>query len=391
MILANKPKGVRARLDADRRSVTERYPAGESTCELGRDYGCSNASVWLSLKRWGVPIRQTKVVAPNRDRILELHAEGLSAYAIDKKLGLPKGAAERAIKQAGFDISFRQRGRGRAVRLRDRRDEIVGRYRSGDGCDRIAAEYGTGPCNVSRFLRKNGVRMRTVRDYAHPVDESFFDSIDTEAKAYVLGFMMADGCNHHPVPRLSLRITDRYVLEDIAAAMSYGGPLSEIPPREAGHKTQYVMQIGSRRLCDALLRAGCVPRKSYCATFPPEDVVPRHLVRHLIRGWLDGDGCITKHSKRNRWYVFVVGTEAACRGISAACLSHLGFAGHVRVVNSTETNTLWRFDLGARAQVKAFLSWIYEDATICLGRKYARYLRVLEDYSLSCRNPPDLV
>ena len=96
---------IKETLESNKDELVSLYLDGASTCELGRKYGCSNGSVWKFLEHNKIPIRQTKVVAPNFDEIIRLHKTGLSAYAITKKLGLTKNAAERAIRIAGFDIS----------------------------------------------------------------------------------------------------------------------------------------------------------------------------------------------------------------------------------------------------------------------------------------------
>jgi hypothetical protein len=369
---------VKDRLDLSKNAIVTRYRAGESTVRISRDYNCNNGSIWLALQRWGEPIRQTKVAAPNRDAILKEHDAGLSAYAIDKKLGLPRTTAERAIKEAGFDISHRQKKR--ADPLVNHKSTIMARYEQGEGVDSIAADFGTTGSNIVRLLGRVGVKVRTVRDYAHPVDESFFDVVDTEAKAYTLGFWMADGCNVSRAPFVSMSIVDRDILVDMMSAMRYGGPIAEVAPRQAGHLTQWAVKIGSRRLSDALTRLGCVRGKTYLATFPSEDVVPRHLQRHLIRGWMDGDGTITSRvapSGSRLWHMRIVGTEAVCRGLSACVQSHLGFAGGVCPVHKGPKHTTWGFTVSAQERVHELLGWLYADATIFLARKHEKYREFL--------------
>lgn len=366
---------IRELLDANQEEISRLYRHGDSTCALGRKFNCSNSYIWQSLKRWGEPLRQTKVVEPNRDKILVLHSTGKSAYSINKELGISHGAAERCIAAAGIDIS--QRKWHREDPIVNHRDEITNRYLSGEGVTVIAKDYKCQDATIIRSLRRWGIKLRSLRDYSYPVDESFFDTIDTEAKAYTLGFWMADGCNQSNIPVTTISITDRDILAEMMLAMSYEGPIHEVPPQKENHKPQYRVSLGSRRLCDALTKVGCVSRKTYHATFPTDEQVPSLLHRHLIRGWMDGDGTITCKPGRRHWHCRIVGTEAACRGLSACVARHLGFPGSICPVYKGATHTTWAFTVGSRDKLKIYLEWLYQDATIFLARKHAKYQEFL--------------
>ena len=45
------------------------------------------------------------------------------------------------------------------------------------------------------ILRANNIERIGHKRYSYNVDESFFDVIDSEQKAYILGLLFADGCN----------------------------------------------------------------------------------------------------------------------------------------------------------------------------------------------------
>ena len=73
--------------------------------------------------------------------------------------------------------------------------ELQSRYENGETCAQIASTLGVDGSTVNLWLRKAGVPRRSSwRRYT--VREDFFDRIDTEVKAYLLGLLFADGCNH---------------------------------------------------------------------------------------------------------------------------------------------------------------------------------------------------
>lgn len=367
-------------LDANRDAVVAEYRKGTSTVKLGKIYGCNNGGVFVALQRWGEPIRQTKVLDQNRGAILAMHAKGVSAYRIDRELGIGKGTAERAIKQAGGDISHRQWRRDDP--LVDHTEEIIVRYESGEGSGVIANRFGCRDTAILKLLKKNGIERRGIRDYAYPVDEAFFDVIDTEEKAYCLGFWYADGCNMPQVPAVRISITDADILFEMMNAMKFEGPIRTIPPRKKGHLPQYCVGIGSRHMSDALVRLGCVRKKTYYAEFPTPSQVPPTLQRHFVRGLSDGDGTITcsklKNDKR-RWHSRIVGTQGICEGLTSAVL-RLGIISSAYPVHKSKTgrkHITYGFTVYDREHLKTYLDWLYRDATIYLKRKYDKYQEFL--------------
>lgn len=365
------------KLEENRDDIISRYEGGEDTASIARTMGCNCGYVWTFLKKAGVELRVRKKVEPNTDAILAFHKEGLSAYAINRRLGLCKNTAERALRSANIDISHRRKQRADPVV--NHRQDIIARYLGGDGVHVIAKTYHTQDATIVRSLKRWGVELRSLRDYSYPVNESFFDLVDRQEKAYVLGFWMADGCNMSHVPCVALAITDHDILLAIAQAMGYGGKLHEEGPnpKQKRKKTQWKLSLGSRKLSDAMTALGCVRGKTYVAAFPTDEQVPPEFHRHLIRGWMDGDGTITAKPGGKNWHMRIVGTEAVCLGMSACVSRHLGYMGSVCPVHKGEKHTTWGFTIAGRYDLKTFLDWVYRDSTIHLSRKYDRYLDFL--------------
>lgn len=370
-----KKTGVKARLDENKDEVIAKYLAGASTCELGREYGCSGGSIWLLLERHQVPIRTTARAKSQASKIVDMYKNGgMSAYRIAKELGVSNQAVNYQLRKAGIDPSGGMKKR--AVPLSAHKDEIIALYNAWFGVDAIAKRYGTFGCNVNKLLRKNGVPVRSIRDYAYPVDEAYFDDVRTPGQAWACGWWFSDGCNSPQIPVLKLAITDEDVVRKIAAEMGWGGPVYVIPRK--GYKTQYALAIGSRRLSDALLELGCLRRKSYHGIFPPEECVPARLHSHLVRGWFEGNGCLHKQKGRNSWTFSVSGTRHVCSSIEAAVKRATGVRGRTSVHSRTEANTAYHYVVTANTKVRAVMDWLYADSgPFILDRKFARYRLML--------------
>lgn len=53
------------------------------------------------------------------------------------------------------------------------------------------------------------------------------------------------------------------------------------------------MHLISKHFKTRLCELGCIPNKSLILKFPDENLVPKNLIKHFIRGYFDGDGCIS--------------------------------------------------------------------------------------------------
>src|SRR3990167_95099 len=205
---------------------------------------------------------------------------------------------------------------------------------------------------------------------------NFFDNINNQENTYCLGLWCADGCNYLKKRKILIGMTDLDIIEKIKKALQYTGPIYKILPKKNTHKIEYRLGINSSKLCQDLIKWGCLPNKSYCLEFPKaKDVegIPYHLMNHWIRGLFDGDGCLCKY-KNGYWSVTIVGTKNICEGIK----NYLKFGNvSINTKNSKTKHETWIWRTDSKNNIKNFLNYIYKDATIYLERKYQKYQEFL--------------
>ena len=120
--------------------------------------------------------------------------------------------------------------------------------------------------------------------------------------AYVLGFMYADGNIVDSVVSrtqyVSFDSTDRDILESMKVALSSNHKIQVKPEKVMIHpngtyksREIFKLRIGSRKMFDDLIKLGVTPRKSLTIKFPSN--IPSNCFGHFIRGYFDGDGCVT--------------------------------------------------------------------------------------------------
>lgn len=128
----------------------------------------------------------------------------------------------------------------------------------------------------------------------HDFDQKFFEKIDTEEKAYILGFIYADGCNslHPSTGCLSIAQMEKDVdiLEKIKLAMKSTYPIKEEENKWGGTEKRFTFYVYGNKIERQLINLGVVHKKSLILKFP--DFIPDSLMPHFIRGYFDGDGSV---------------------------------------------------------------------------------------------------
>lgn len=228
---------------------------------------------------------------------------------------------------------------------------------------------GLGLCNLHLLrLRKHGdtdqVRQpgeATYRRYA--LDEAFFDEIATEAQAYWLGFITADGnvmqSEHSNTLRVALAIKDTAHLERMNADLGSDRPLAFWLGRP---HPAVAAAFDSWRLVRGLRRLGIHPNKT--GTVEPWNG-PEHLMPHYWRGLFDGDGSIFRVGASSKWTVDIAGSEPCVRAFAAWAQEICRSTG----APQPHRGRTWRWRVTGAAKPQQVARALYGGATVALDRK----------------------
>lgn len=172
------------------------------------------------------------------------------------------------------------------------RAAMIAAYLSGDTVVQAAARFGYCEDSCRAAMRAAGVppRNASVCQRRYAINDTFFKSIDSEPKAYWLGFLTADGCiTKSGAIKLTLAHKDKKHVEAFRNAVGSTHPVKTRRVRLSGktHKTAGLF-VKNSSLVAQLERLGLMPRKSF--TIKPCQHIPEHLLRHYWRGVVDGDG-----------------------------------------------------------------------------------------------------
>lgn len=249
---------------------------------------------------------------------------------------------------------------------------------------RISAKYGINKKTLTKYLKESGIEI-VANGNKSEFRRDFFDVIDTEEKAYWLGFMYADGyigASKYSVG-LNLSLKDIDHLKKFNNTLEYKKGLNISETHQFGSKEHtnkngeilYMVStvIKDKQLWNGLNSKGCVPNKSLILTFPDESIFAnKKLIYDFIRGYVDGDGTlgVYPHSKTNpklEESLLIVGTKSFLEGVQ----KYLG-KGFLMHKENCHENT-YRLGYSTLKANKA-AELLYKNATIYLDRKYNIYI-----------------
>lgn len=251
----------------------------------------------------------------------------------------------------------------------------------------ISTLYNIDRRKIQAVLYKNNIIPNTGRCPKYICDDNFFEKIDTEEKAYFLGFICADGCNVEKFGyvKIELQERDKKILEKLTAVLKTDRPL-KIRDRSKENMNGYKCQntalfsIYSRKICSDLIKLGCVPAKSLILKFPPKNSIPDNLFHHFIRGYFDGDGCFYcsyKHKNILKPMSNITSSPNFCQDFKIFIENKLNI--HIGILKPKNNNCNCARITGKKNVIK-FMEYIYKEATIYLERKRNKYNEFIKYY-----------
>lgn len=155
-------------------------------------------------------------------------------------------------------------------------DQIAGLYRTKVPVICIAEQYGISPRTVQRRLNQDGVWRKNQypkRKRKYSLNESFFSTINSERKAYWLGFIMADGCvmiDNYNRSYLDVRLAVKDAGHLIAMSFDLGSnqPVKYYKNNTYKNNTLAAATFCSRDLVNDLIDCGVIPRKTLLLRWP---------------------------------------------------------------------------------------------------------------------------
>lgn len=240
---------------------------------------------------------------------------------------------------------------------------------------KIANIFKAGNKTIAKVLHSFNIVRKVGKNYLYECNESFFEIIDSEVKAYWLGVMFADGnvsvskCN---TGQLFISSIDKDWLNKFKEHIGFTGNLLKETHKHY-HKDIWKLHITNDKLFHDLCKLGCVPRKSLTIQFP---ILEKSLMHHFIRGYFDGDGSVSIHrylpGKDNTTL-----NSSICSG-SKKFLEEL--IQHIPARHNVvkHYNRVYIVTYGVKDSYSLY-NYMYHDSTIFLERKKIKFEKYAEE------------
>lgn len=259
-------------------------------------------------------------------------------------------------------------------------------------------------------VRSKAALLGIVKD-SYYCDVDYFKEINTEEKAYWLGFIFADGWTYLSKSTeagclgIELQAGDVGHLKKFNKSI-HGNYKIDFRTRSSEEtlgryfkkhhkfynlKNSYetcFIRIYSRKFTDNLINNGVIPNKSLVKQFP--NTIPDNLMPHFIRGYFDGNGCVSagKNSANqinSIIFSFFSGSECFITDLRNHLIKHNIYCSEIhKEMNLDKTEyTSFSFTIYSNYNnSKKFYDYIYENCSIYLDRKYYKAKNIISKLSV---------
>lgn len=250
----------------------------------------------------------------------------------------------------------------------------------------MAKVLGRTKCAVDLKINKLGIKKSK-----YTFNTCFFNCINTEEKAYWLGFISADGWiqyKNNPANYelgIQLQALDADHIKKFNKSIGGNIPIifnTRVCNLNGKKYSQATLRLYSKEFIEPLLKFGLENGKSYDLAFPD---LNSDFMRHYIRGYFDGDGCIGQNSNANR--NIKIDFCSACKQYLDSLRAYLYTQGVSSYIVDKKNKNTYRLNIAGMKNVDKMMHYLYDDASIFLERKYVKYKHLYKKNDIEARLP----
>src|SRR5690625_620763 len=210
---------------------------------------------------------------------------------------------------------------------------------------------------------------------------NYFDKIDTEQKAYILGFLQSDGTfsvkgrvKGYYRYKLAIQENDEHIIEYIKKEMNHTGKTITQKRKLKHHQNIKEISLNGIKFTEQLKQIFGGYLKEDRINFP---VLPPELVRHYLRGVVDADGSIGDYQ----------GVMLRIEGKKHFLQSIKGITGYNVYINKGNGNSTYTLRANSEEAIN-FIEWLYgylDEDSLYLHRKFDIAQEILRNNGVHLR------
>jgi hypothetical protein len=325
------------------------YDSGIKIDEISRTIGRSNSAIDHKINGLRSSRRREDWMPEEISKLLSLRASGMAF----KKIGELLGRTERSVQ-------------GKHVRMVN--------------------------CKTKQIKTKNATKNNR-RVYS--CNDSYFSIIDSQRKAYYIGWLLTDGYVGSMVRTrgnivssnkigLKLALRDIDVLDGFKNDLEASAPIKTRGPRismlngkKITNSGSCSFEITSKQLRDDLAKYGVIPNKTYVCKFPER--LEEMYYPGFVAGAISGDGSVsvrTHHNRKSKWLrSSFSGTKDLVLGVRSVLVKNIEYNPDKSVRTVKGTRNLHTIEL-SHTETLALYVWLKNNNVSLMHRKN----KIVEDY-----------
>lgn len=254
-------------------------------------------------------------------------------------------------------------------------EKIINLYLNNKSALDIAKIYNVNNSAIYFVLDKNNINRRDFKHMSkYKLDDDFFNNIDTEFKAYWLGFLFADGyITNKNYIGLALNSNDENHLDKFKSCIKTYNCSANCFSNTDNKYSRLIFK--SEKMAETLQKYGCTKNKSLSLKFPI--CISDDLIKHFIRGYFDGDGSFS-YSHKNYDFKIVGANEFLKSLIDVLKLNKINIDYDNIYHDKRANDKTFYTSVGNKKTTADFLKYIYDDSNIYLDRKFIKYKNFLD-------------
>lgn len=273
----------------------------------------------------------------------------------------------------------------KTILTKEQENDIIDKYvNQGISKNKLRLEYGVSEGTIKRCLIRNGIHVRQIEETnvsKYHIDQDFFEyDKQNENSAYVIGLIASDGAIHREenMVYIELQRSDRQILEDVNKVLKNERPVKDYV-RLNGYENSK-LYFFSKKIKEDLKQYDLIPNKTYeannFATNIKLDFFP-----DFVRGFFDGDGCITCVGGTPRWQLDGTSIQTF---LTIQKIFKEEYDIELKVVDETKYSKnslvpLYRVYGYSKEKIQKIFDVLYRNPDcLKLNRKYYRFLELLK-------------
>ena len=255
---------------------------------------------------------------------------------------------------------------------------IIEKYENGYSLSKLSKEIGINSYALKKELVKFGVKIRNRNEQnkfspqnqrKYIINDNYF-STQSANMAYLLGMYSADGCVYKKDNSIKLCLCsiDREFLEKIKKELNSNYPIRDYTTKDGYNNSEFI--FSSRQIKEDFAKYNIIPLKTYSFKFPTN--IKKEYQLDFIRGYFDGDGCVSTAGKAIRWQL--ASHESDILVNTVKIFESYG----IKPVNiQTRADGLKYIQYSTKA-TKEIFNLLYYPNCFCLNRKFNKYISIMK-------------